>query len=60
MITIDGKEYKKEQMSDEQVKLFNKINQLDQKKKSFKSELDDLDVLIDLYIGKFKNITIKK
>ena len=60
MITIDGKEYKKEQMSDEQVKLFNKINQLDQKKKSFKSELDDLDVLIDLYIGKFKNITIQK
>ena len=60
MITIDGKEYKKEQMSDEQVKLFNKINQLDQKKKSFKSELDDLDALIDLYIGKFKNITIQK
>lgn len=60
MITIDGKEYKKEQMSDEQVKLFNKINQLDQKKKSFKSEIEDIDILIDHYIGKFKNITNTK
>jgi hypothetical protein len=60
MITIDGKEYKKEQMTEEQVKIFQKINQLDQKKKSFKSELEDLDTLIDIYIGKFKNITIKK
>ena len=33
MITIDGKEYKKDMMSDEQIKLFGIISNLSNKKK---------------------------
>ena len=59
MITIDCKEFTKEQMSKEQTDLFTKINELDQKKKLYQFELDNLDILIQHYISKFKD-SIKK
>ena len=55
MITIDGKEFTKEQMSKEQTDIFTKINELDQKKKLYQFELDNLDILIQHYITKFND-----
>ena len=60
MITIDGKEFTKEKMSKEQTDLFTKINELDQKKKLYQFELDNLDILIQHYITKFKEVSSKK
>ena len=60
MITIDGKEFTKEQMSKEQTDIFTKINELDQKKKLYQFELNNLNILIQHYIGKFKEVSSKK
>jgi len=60
MITIDGKEFTKEKMSKEQTDLFTKINELDQKKKLYQFELDNLNILIQHYIGKFKEAKTKE
>jgi len=59
MITIDGKEFTKEQMSKEQTDIFTKINELDQKKKLYQFELYNTQILIQHYITKFKEITPK-
>ncbi len=58
-ITIDGKEYKKEQMSDEQVKLFGIISNLNQTKQTHLLEAKQDEILIQHYITKFKEITPK-
>ncbi len=58
-ITIDGKEYKKEKMSDEQVKLFGIISNLNQTKETHLLEAEQTEILIQHYITKFKEITPK-
>jgi len=57
MITIDGQEYKKEEMSDEQVKLFGVISNLNQRKQSHLFEAEQTEILIQHYISKFKDVT---
>jgi len=59
MITIDGKEYKKEKMSDEQVKLFGIISNLNQTKQTHLLEAEQTEILIQHYITRFKEITPK-
>ena len=59
MITIDGEEFKKEQMSDEQVKLFGIISNLNQTKQTHLLEAKQDEILIQHYITKFKEITPK-
>jgi len=53
-ITIDGKEYKKEQMSDEQVQIVNKLANIQQSKNNLVSQIQDLEILADVYVSKFK------
>ena len=59
-ITIDGTEYKKEEMNKEQVALVNKLAQIQQSKNNLQSQLADLDILSDVYINKFKELSDKK
>jgi hypothetical protein len=59
-ITIDGTEYKKDEMNDEQVALVGKLAQIQQSKNSLQSQLADLDILSDVYINKFKELSDKK
>ena len=59
-ITIDGTEYKKEEMNEEQVALVNKLAQIQQSKNNLKSQLADLDILSDVYINKFKELSKKE
>ena len=60
MIPIDGKEYKKEQMSDEQVAIVNKLANIQQSKNNLLSQVQDLEVLADHYVGKFKTASSKE
>ena len=55
-IIIDGTEYKKEEMNDEQIALVNKLAQIQQSKNNLQSQLTDLDILSDVYINKFKEL----
>ena len=59
-ITIDGTEYKKEEMNEEQVALVNKLANIQQSKNNLQSQLADLDILSDVYINKFKELSDKK
>ena len=59
-ITIDGTEYKKEEMNEEQVALVNKLANIQQSKNNLKSQLADLDILSDVYINKFKELSKKE
>ncbi len=59
MITIDGKEYKKEKMSDEQVKLFGIISNLSNEKNSHLNQAEQKEIIIQHYITKFKEIIPK-
>ena len=59
-ITIDGTEYKKEEMNEEQVALVNKLAQIQKSKNNLQSQLADLDILSDVYINKFKELSDKK
>ena len=54
MITIDGKEYKKDMMSDEQVNLFGIISNLSNEKNAHLNQAEQKEILIQHYIGKFK------
>ena len=58
-ITIDGKEYKKEEMNEDQVALVNKLAQIQQSKNNLQSQLADLDILSDVYVNKFKELSNK-
>ena len=60
MITIDGKEYTKEKMSDEQVQLFGIISSLNIKKQEYIQKAEQEEILIQHYITKFKEVTSKK
>ena len=59
MITIDGKEYTREKMSDEQVQLFGIISSLSNKKKEHIQKAEQKEILIQHYITKFKEATDK-
>jgi hypothetical protein len=58
-ITIDGKEYKKDEMNDEQVALVGKLAQIQQSKNSLQSQMADLDILSDHYVNQFKELSKK-
>ena len=60
MITIDGQEYKKEKMSDEQVAIVNKLAQIKQSKNNLLSQIQDLEILADVYVSKFKEAKTKE
>ena len=53
-ITIDGKEYKKEKMSDEQVQIVNKLANIQQSKNNLVSQIQDLEILAEVWVNKFK------
>lgn len=57
MITIDGQEYTKEKMSEEQVKIFGIISNLNQRKHSHLQEAEQTEILIQHYISEFKKAT---
>ena len=59
-ITIDGKEYKKDEMSEEQVSIVGKLANIQQSKNNLLSQVQDLEVLADHYVGKFKTATSKE
>ena len=59
MITIDGKEYTREKMSDEQVQLFGIISSLSNKKQEHIQKAEQKEILIQHYITKFKEATDK-
>jgi hypothetical protein len=58
-ISIDGKKYKKEQMSDEQVTIVNKLANIQQSKNNLLSQVQDLEILAGVYVGKFKDAKLK-
>jgi hypothetical protein len=60
MITIDGKEYTKEKMSDDQVKLFGIISNLSAEKNVHINQAEQKEILIQHYITKFKESTDKQ
>jgi hypothetical protein len=55
MITVDGKEYNKEEMSNEQVAIVGKLANIKQSKNNLLSQIQDLEILADVYVGKFKD-----
>ena len=59
-ITIDGKEYKKDEMSEEQVAIVGKLANIQQSKNNLLSQIQDLEILADVYVGKFKTATPEK
>ena len=59
-ITIDGTEYKKDEMNNEQVALVGKLAQIQQSKNNLQSQMADLDILSDHYIKQFKELSDKK
>tara|TARA_X000001382_G_scaffold115275_1_gene93956 strand:+ start:3228 stop:3419 length:192 start_codon:yes stop_codon:yes gene_type:complete len=59
MITLDGKEYKKENLSDEQAVFVEKLINLQGQKNNLQSQLDDLNILSGFYVNKFKEVTDK-
>tara|TARA_R110001583_G_scaffold56713_1_gene170890 strand:+ start:191 stop:382 length:192 start_codon:yes stop_codon:yes gene_type:complete len=59
MITIDGKEYAREKMSDEQLQLFGIISNLSNDKQEHLKKAEQKEILIQHYITKFKEATDK-
>ena len=59
-ITIDGKEYKKEEMNEEQIAIVNKLAQIQQSKNNLQSQIADLNILSDVYVNKFKDAKPKE
>jgi hypothetical protein len=60
MITIDGKEFTKEEMSKDQIRIFGTISNLNQRKHSHLQEAEQTEILIQHYIGKFKEAKAKE
>ena len=54
MITIDGKEYNKEEMSNEQVAIVGKLANIKQSKNNLLSQIQDLEILAEVWVNKFK------
>ena len=60
MITVDGKEYNKEEMSNEQVAIVGKLANIQQSKNNLLSQIQDLDILAEVWVNKFKEAKPKK
>ena len=58
-ITIDGTEYKKDEMNNEQIGIVNKLAQIQQSKNNLQSQIVDLDILSDHYVNQFKQLSEK-
>ena len=59
-ITIDGKEYNKEEMSNEQVAIVGKLANIQQSKNNLLSQIQDLDILAEVWVNKFKEAKPKE
>ena len=59
-ITIDGKEYKQEDMSQEQISITQKLTQLVNTENNLQLQLADIEILKNHYINQFKSITDKE
>jgi hypothetical protein len=53
-ITIDGKEYNKEEMSNEQIAIVGKLANIQQSKNNLLSQIQDLEILAEVWVNKFK------
>jgi len=60
MITLDGKEYKKENLSDEQSVFVEKLINIQAQKNNLQSQLDDLNIITSFYVNKFKEAKPKE
>ena len=58
-ITIEGTQYKKEEMNDEEIALVGKLAQIQQNKNGHYSQIADLDILETAYLEKLKE-SLKK
>jgi hypothetical protein len=59
-ITIDGKEYNKEEMSNEQVAIVGKLANIQQSKNNLLSQIQDLEILAEVWVNKFKQAKPKE
>ena len=59
VITIDDKEYKRNELDDNQVALVNKLAQIQQNKNSLSNQMNDLEILSKVYLGQLKE-SLKK
>jgi len=60
MITVDGKEYNKEEMSNEQVAIVGKLANIQQSKNNLLSQIQDLDIFAEGWVNKFKKAKPKE
>jgi len=60
MITLDNKEYKKENMNEKQLSIAEKLTQLVNTENNLQSQLSDIQILKDVYIQKFKEASDEK
>jgi len=60
MITLDNKEYKKENMNEKQLSIAEKLTQLVNTENNLQSQLSDIQILKDVYIQKFKEVSNEK
>ena len=59
-ITIDGKEYNKEEMSNEQIAIVGKLANIQQSKNNLLSQIQDLEILAEVWVNKFKEAKPKE
>ena len=57
MISLDNKEYKKENMNEKQLSIAEKLTQLVNTENNLQSQLSDIAILKDVYIQKFKEVS---
>jgi hypothetical protein len=60
VIKIDDKEYKKNELNENQVNLVNKLAQIQQNKNNLLSQVYDLDILEKAYLEKLKTSLSEK
>jgi len=60
MITLGNKEYKKENMNEKQLSIAEKLTQLVNTENNLQSQLSDIQILKDVYIQKFKEVSNEK
>ena len=54
VIKIDDKEYKRNELDDNQVALVNKLAQIQQNKNSLSNQMNDLEILWKVYLDQLK------
>ena len=60
MITVDGKEYNKEEMSNDQIAIVGKLANIQQSKNNLLSQIQDLEILAEVWVNKFKQAKPKE